>query len=70
MPALGRRCYEHRYVVVVAWMALLVGLWVMSQAVTTPYDNSLSLSGTGSGHAQDLLLRSAPSPSGSRDQWC
>jgi len=68
MPALGRRCYEHRYVVIVAWMALLVGLWVMSQSVTTPYDNSLSLPGTGSGHAQELLLRSAPSQAGDVDQ--
>ena len=60
MSALARWCYQHRFVVITAWIGLLIGLAVMSQAVKTSYDNSLTLPGTGSGSAQQLLLRSAP----------
>jgi putative drug exporter of the RND superfamily len=52
----------------VAWIGLLVGLAVISWAVNTSYDNSLTLPGTGSGSAQDLLLRSAPAQAGDSDQ--
>jgi RND superfamily putative drug exporter len=68
MSALARWCYQHRLVVVTAWIGLLIGLAVMSQAVKTTYDNSLTLPGTGSGSAQELLLRSAPAQAGDFDQ--
>jgi putative drug exporter of the RND superfamily len=68
MSALARWCYQHRFVVITAWIGLLIGLAVMSQAVKTSYDNSLTLPGTGSGSAQDLLLRSAPAQAGDSDQ--
>ena len=68
MSALARWCYRHRYIVIVAWIGLLVGLAVMSQVAKTSYDNSLSLPGTGSGGAQELLLRSAPAQAGDSDQ--
>jgi putative drug exporter of the RND superfamily len=68
MYALARWCYQHRFIVISAWIALLIGLVVMSQAVKTSYDNSLTLSGTGSGSAQDLLLRSAPAQAGDSDR--
>jgi len=68
MPALARWCYQHRLIVIVAWIGLLIGLAVMSQAVKTSYDNSFTLPGTGSGSAQDLLLRSAPAQAGDSDQ--
>src|SRR5258708_19074952 len=64
MSALARWCYQHRFVVITAWIGLLIGLAVMSQAVKTSYDNSLTLPGTGSGNAQQLLLRSAPAQAG------
>ena len=64
MAALARWCYQHRFVVITAWIGLLVGLAVMSQALKTTYDNSLTLPGTGSGSAQALLQRSAPGPGG------
>ena len=68
MSALARWCYRHRFVVITAWIGLLIGLAVMSQAVKTSYDNSLTLPGTGSGNAQQLLLRSAPAQAGDSDQ--
>ena len=51
-----------------AWIGLLIGLAVMSQAVKASYDNSFTLPGTGSGVAQELLLRSAPAQAGDSDQ--
>jgi putative drug exporter of the RND superfamily len=68
MSALARWCYQHRLIVIVAWIGLLIGLAVMSQGVKTSYDNSLTLPGTGSGSAQDLLLRWAPAQAGDSDQ--
>jgi len=68
MSALARWCYQHRFVVITAWIGLLIGLAVISQAVKTSYDNSLTLPGTGSGSAQDLLVRSAPAQAGDSDQ--
>src|SRR6185437_13825649 len=68
MSAFARWCYQHRFVVIAAWIGLLIGLAVMSQAVKTSYDNSLTLPGTGSGSAQELLLHSAPAQAGDADQ--
>ena len=68
MPALARWCYRHRFVVITAWIGLLIGLAAMSQAVKTSYDNSFTLPGTGSGIAQELLQRSAPAQAGDSDQ--
>ncbi len=68
MSALARWCYHHRFVVITAWIGLLIGLAVMSQAVKTSYDNSFTLAGTGSGIAQELLQRSAPAQAGDSDQ--
>jgi RND superfamily putative drug exporter len=68
MSALARWCYQHRFVVITAWIGLLIGLTVMSQAVKTSYDNSLTLPGTGSGSAQELLQRSASAQAGDSDQ--
>ena len=68
MSALARWCYRHRFVVITAWIGLLIGLAVMSQAVKTSYDNSFTLPGTGSGIAQELLQRSAPAQAGDSDQ--
>jgi putative drug exporter of the RND superfamily len=68
MSALARWCFQHRLVVITAWIGLLIGLAALSQAVKTSYDNSLTLPGTGSGSAQDLLARSAPAQAGDSDQ--
>ncbi|WP_377273676.1 MMPL family transporter [Peterkaempfera sp. SMS 1(5)a] len=68
MSALARWCYQHRFIVITAWVGLLIALAVMSQTVKTTYDNSLTLPGTGSGSAQELLQRSAPAQAGDSDQ--
>jgi RND superfamily putative drug exporter len=68
MSALARWCYQHRFVVITAWIGLLIGLAVVSQAMKTSNDNSFTLPGTGSGTAQQLLLRSAPARAGDSDQ--
>jgi putative drug exporter of the RND superfamily len=68
MSALAGWCYRHRLIVIVAWVSLLVGLTVMSQAVKTSYDNSLTLAGTDSGTAQALLQQSVPAQAGDSDQ--
>ena len=68
MSALARWCYRHRFVVITAWIGLLIALAVVSQAVKTSNDNSFTLPGTGSGSAQQLLLRSAPAQAGDSDQ--
>jgi putative drug exporter of the RND superfamily len=68
MSALARWCYQHRLVVITAWIGLLIGLTAMSQAVKASYDNSFTLAGTGSGSAQELLQRSAPAQAGDSDQ--
>ena len=60
MSALARWCYQHRLVVITAWIGLLIGLAVMSQAVKASYNNSFTLAGTGSGSAEELLHRSTP----------
>jgi RND superfamily putative drug exporter len=68
LSTLARWCYQHRLIVIVAWIGLLVGLAVISRAVNTSYDNALTLPGTGSGSAQGLLLRSEPAQAGDSDQ--
>jgi RND superfamily putative drug exporter len=68
MSALARWCYRHRFVVITAWIGLLIALAVVSQAVKTTNDNAFTLPGTGSGNAQQLLLRSAPAQAGDSDQ--
>ncbi|MCW2940432.1 MAG: hypothetical protein JWN00_3417, partial [Actinomycetia bacterium] len=68
MSALARWCYRHRFVVIAAWIGLLIGLAVMSQTVKASYDNSFTLAGGGSGIAQQLLQRSAPAQAGDSDQ--
>jgi putative drug exporter of the RND superfamily len=68
MSALARWCYQHRFVVITAWIGLLIGLTLLSQAVKSSYDESFTLADTGSGSAQALLQQSAPAQAGDSDQ--
>ena len=68
MSTLARWCYRHRLVVITIWVALLVGLGVMSGVVKNKTDNSLVLPGTGSNTAQELLQRSGAAQAGDADQ--
>jgi putative drug exporter of the RND superfamily len=67
MSAIARWCFRHRYVVIVGWLALLVGLAGLNQAVKSTYNNSFSLPGTGSTTAQQLLAKALPAQAGDQD---
>src|ERR1700752_4125644 len=58
--ALGRFCIRHRYVVVVAWVALMVATAAIANVVGKQTSNNLTLPGTGSTNAQDLLSDNLP----------
>ena len=55
MSSIARWCFRHRFVVIAAWVLVLVGLGALSQAIKSDYNNSFSLPGTGSTTAQQLL---------------
>ncbi|POM24893.1 Membrane protein YdfJ [Actinomadura rubteroloni] len=64
MSALARWCLRHRVLVVLLWVAALVGLGTASQLAGTKTNDSFSLPGTESTKAMNLLLRSMPAQSG------
>jgi len=68
MAVLAQWCYRHRLIVVLAWVALLLGLGAVNQTVGTAYSNTFSLPGTESTKALDLLTAHAPKSSGDSDQ--
>ena len=67
MSAIARWCFRHRFLVIAAWVVVLVGLGVLGQAVKSNYSNSFSLPGTGSTEAQQLLARALPAQAGDSD---
>ena len=67
MSALARWCVRHRFAVIAAWVLVLVGLGVLSQAVKSDYNNSFSLPGTDSNTAQQLLAKAVPAQAGDSD---
>src|SRR4051812_36679323 len=58
--SLGGFCVRRRYQVLVAWLAIVVGVVLISNAVGHQTSNSLSLPGTGSTTAQNLLQDNLP----------
>ncbi len=68
MKALASWCVRHRVIVVLLWLAALVGTGVLSQSVGTAYSNSFSLPNTESTQALSLLQSAAPSIAGDREQ--
>jgi len=67
MSAIARWCFRHRLVVIATWVALLIGLSVLAQAIKSNYNNSFSLPGTGSTTAQQLLAKAVPAQAGDSD---
>jgi RND superfamily putative drug exporter len=68
MKALASWCVRHRVIVLLLWLAALIGMTLISQSVGTAYSNSFSLPNTESTKALDLLQAAAPSVAGDREQ--
>src|SRR4051794_24453540 len=67
MASIARWCFRHRYIVVLIWVAALVGLGVANQSAGTAYNNSFALPGTESTRALDLLKTAFPQQAGDSD---
>ena len=68
MQSLAHWCVRHRLVVLLIWVAALLGASFASQAVGTAYSNSFSLPHTESTEAIALLQASAPAQAGDQEQ--
>jgi len=68
MKALATWCVRHRVVVLLLWLAALVGMTLLSATVGTAYSNSFTLPNTESTQALSLLQSAAPSVAGDREQ--
>ena len=68
MKSLATWCVRHRRVVVLLWIAALVGMTLLSQAVGTAYSNTFSLPHTESTQALDLLQAAAPRQAGDQER--
>ena len=58
--AVARFCIRHRYPVLAAWIALVVAITLVANSVGKQTSNNLTLPGTGSTQAQDLLQDNLP----------
>jgi RND superfamily putative drug exporter len=68
MKSLATWCVRHRVIVLLLWLAALVGMTLVSQSVGTAYTNSFTLPNTESTHALYLLQHSSPGVAGDREQ--
>jgi RND superfamily putative drug exporter len=67
MSAIARWCFRNRFIVIVAWVVVLIGLGAAGRAVGSDYDNSFTVPGAGSAAAQDLLAKAVPAQAGDSD---
>ncbi|GAB3266267.1 MMPL family transporter [Kineosporia babensis] len=68
MSALARWCYQHRYVVLGLWVALLVALGTTTAVRGTSYQDDFSLPGSESFTALELLEEASPAQAGDTGQ--
>ncbi|MCF3961428.1 MMPL family transporter [Streptomyces fuscigenes] len=68
MFKMTRWCFEHRRSVLAFWLVAVVATVALSQVYGSRYDESVSLPGTDSQAAVDLLTHNFPSASGEADQ--
>ena len=68
MRSLARWCFNHRVIVLVAWVAAVAGLNALESGVGSAYTDNFKLPHTQSFDAVTLLQRNAPKASGDTDQ--
>ena len=68
MRTLARSCFRHRWLVLAAWFAALIGATLLSRAVGTSYSNAFNLPQTESTKALQLLQSAQPRQAGDVDQ--
>jgi putative drug exporter of the RND superfamily len=68
MRNLARWCFNHRRVVLVAWLFIAIGGTLLSSSVGSNFNASFTLNGVDSTRAIALLQRNAPAASGSSNQ--
>ena len=68
MRAVARWCFVHRRLVLVGWLAALIGLSALTNVVGTAYKDSFKLKGTESADAFNLLTAAAPTAAGDLDR--
>ena len=64
MRSVARWCYQHRFLVLGAWIAVLAAAFFGASSTGSNYAASTQLSGTPSAQAAALLQRAAPSVAG------
>ncbi len=67
MAGMARWCFRRRAWVLIAWLALLVILGVTGRAAGSAYSDTLTLPGTGSTAALNLLGKAFPGHAGDQD---
>jgi RND superfamily putative drug exporter len=67
MTAVAGWCFRRRFLVIATWVIVLIGLGALAQGVKSNYNNSVSLPGTGSTTAQQLLAKTVPAQAGDSD---
>ncbi len=67
MTSLTRWCFRHRVWVLASWLVLLAILGVAGRAAGSAYSDSLTLPGTGSTAALNLLTKAFPGHAGDQD---
>ncbi|WP_375501294.1 MMPL family transporter [uncultured Jatrophihabitans sp.] len=67
MSTLARWCFRHRYVVIAAWLLVLIALGATSSIIGSSFSNKFTLPGTESTKANDLLATQFKNGSGDSD---
>ena len=67
MAAMARWCFQRRAWVLVGWLALLAVLGVTGRTAGSAYSDPLTLPGTGSTTALNLLEQAFPGHAGDQD---
>ncbi|MGF7235698.1 MAG: MMPL family transporter [Frankia sp.] len=68
MTTLARWCFRHRRIVLLLWIAALIGIGAASSGIGATYKNNFNLPSTESHRAQVLLARDFPAVSGDEER--